>query len=640
MRPFSNLLIVLILSIINLGLTQSKSSWPFQGDLAKQTYLTSSYAESRGFRYHTGWDYSTLQQEGFALVAPEDGEIIRLKVSPWGYGKVIYFRGQSSKKIYVLAHLSGFERGLEVQKLLIDKKSHTLNYTPRKGQWKYQKGQVMAYSGSSGIGSPHLHLEVRPHLGGSQQLSSHAQHADTLAPLLTAISLHYQDHAPTWVMLPIQNLPEDSISKSLMDQSNRRALQAHQSKHQQLRIYNSAPKQVQGISLRLVDYSYHLGQNPMSIASLKVQCQGQTYFDKKYNQLRFGQHPILKDLLWSRDDGLAGDWHYIPNSQSQSPWVKRSGLVECAMKNPIQIDVQDANHNHLKRTVSFDPQKGIEALDDIRFEKYFRGNQPGHFYSSQSKIYSSNQPGPVQLDYHQTWNTSQQKQIEHNDTLIRINIQLKDQALSPTLISLNTQDLNDSLPGDGRYFEWHPKGTPTYSKKSTYCYQRPSSDRSWGLYYQAESSLNWIYYSSQYQDSQNPQFQCVRVDELRDTRFLKDSLGPQISKLYQVELHRDQKRQTLIQAQIKSLVSFNSPNQIKVHLVNEGFKSGRKLPQDAEFVPIDWDPEEETITMRGIHPIHQALMQGKRLYIIAQDDQGQETRKLLGREDILAHPPQ
>ena len=38
----------------------------------KLGYLTSSFGESRGTRYHAGVDYSTEMQEGFPSIATED----------------------------------------------------------------------------------------------------------------------------------------------------------------------------------------------------------------------------------------------------------------------------------------------------------------------------------------------------------------------------------------------------------------------------------------------------------------------------------------------------------------------------------------------------------------------------------------
>ena len=52
---------------------------PFERD----AYLTSSFGENRGTRYHAGFDYSTQMEEGWPIYAPEDGKVVELRVSPF-----------------------------------------------------------------------------------------------------------------------------------------------------------------------------------------------------------------------------------------------------------------------------------------------------------------------------------------------------------------------------------------------------------------------------------------------------------------------------------------------------------------------------------------------------------------------------
>ena len=62
---------------------------------AKNAFLTSSFGENRGTRYHAGIDYSTEMQEGWPIFAPENGVVEELRMSPYGYGKVLFFKGES-----------------------------------------------------------------------------------------------------------------------------------------------------------------------------------------------------------------------------------------------------------------------------------------------------------------------------------------------------------------------------------------------------------------------------------------------------------------------------------------------------------------------------------------------------------------
>ena len=81
---------------------------PFQRD----AYLTSSFGENRGTRYHAGIDYSTQMEEGWPIFAPENGYVKEVQNSPFGYGKVMFFEGNSGKT-WVFAHQSSFTPAVE-----------------------------------------------------------------------------------------------------------------------------------------------------------------------------------------------------------------------------------------------------------------------------------------------------------------------------------------------------------------------------------------------------------------------------------------------------------------------------------------------------------------------------------------------
>ena len=80
--------------------------------LGRTAYTTSSFGENRGTRYHAGVDYSTEMQEGWPVIAPKDGAVEFLGVSPFGYGKHLRFRTVEGE-LWLYAHLSGFAAPLD-----------------------------------------------------------------------------------------------------------------------------------------------------------------------------------------------------------------------------------------------------------------------------------------------------------------------------------------------------------------------------------------------------------------------------------------------------------------------------------------------------------------------------------------------
>ena len=64
--------------------------------------ITTVFGDIRPFRYHTGIDIRTYGINGLDIYAIEDGYVSRIAVSPLGYGKVIYIKMKSQKKIKLI----------------------------------------------------------------------------------------------------------------------------------------------------------------------------------------------------------------------------------------------------------------------------------------------------------------------------------------------------------------------------------------------------------------------------------------------------------------------------------------------------------------------------------------------------------
>jgi hypothetical protein len=124
--------------------------------------MTSSFGEFRPGHFHAGIDLSTWGKVGYRVLAIGDGHVSRIRVSPYGYGRAVYLKLDSGE-IVVYAHLSKFNSKIEN----IVEAEQT-----RKGRFNVQKyfsgkelrvkaGELLAYSGQTGIGVPHLHFEMR-----------------------------------------------------------------------------------------------------------------------------------------------------------------------------------------------------------------------------------------------------------------------------------------------------------------------------------------------------------------------------------------------------------------------------------------------------------------------------------------------
>jgi hypothetical protein len=136
----------------------------FRNPLDIPMVLAGTFGELRSNHFHAGIDIKTQRKEGLNVYAAADGYVSRIKVALWGYGKVIYINHPNGYTS-VYAHLSKFGNGIEtyVKKIQYKKENYeTGNIFPKKGEIQVKKGQVIAFTGSTGgFVAPHLHYEIR-----------------------------------------------------------------------------------------------------------------------------------------------------------------------------------------------------------------------------------------------------------------------------------------------------------------------------------------------------------------------------------------------------------------------------------------------------------------------------------------------
>jgi len=139
-----------------LLLTTGDWQWPMTAEHG----VTSSFGEYRGPRFHMGLDFSTNNREGEPIRPARDGRVFRVRASLQGYGRVIYIsHGNGMSTVY--AHLAAFGPTLReaLAKKGIDDPSTPFGQVDL--DLAVTTDQIIAWSGESGAGPPHLHFEVR-----------------------------------------------------------------------------------------------------------------------------------------------------------------------------------------------------------------------------------------------------------------------------------------------------------------------------------------------------------------------------------------------------------------------------------------------------------------------------------------------
>jgi hypothetical protein len=194
---FGNKLQLYLLVLSNFLVILTAQSQNYVWPTSASKFLTSSFCEFRPRHYHAAIDIKTWNRTGYRIFAIDDGYIMRVRVSAFGYGKAIYIKLKDGN-IAVYAHLKKFSPELESyvnsarrrnQKYRLD-----LHLTPEK--FPVTKGQLIAYSGKTGIGYPHLHFEIRnPQNQPMNPLQFYqTEIQDNYAPQLYEVALFPVDH--------------------------------------------------------------------------------------------------------------------------------------------------------------------------------------------------------------------------------------------------------------------------------------------------------------------------------------------------------------------------------------------------------------------------------------------------------------
>ncbi|NLP11352.1 M23 family metallopeptidase, partial [bacterium] len=124
--------------------------------------LTSSFAESRENRFHAGIDVKTWGRTGYKVFAVRSGYLSRIQVSPFGYGRVLY-QTLDTGETAVYGHLSQFAPAVQevVERKQEARGRYSITLFPDQDQFPVKKGDLIGYTGESGVGHPHLHFELR-----------------------------------------------------------------------------------------------------------------------------------------------------------------------------------------------------------------------------------------------------------------------------------------------------------------------------------------------------------------------------------------------------------------------------------------------------------------------------------------------
>jgi hypothetical protein len=166
--------------------------WP----LKLRPELTSKFCDYRAGHFHGGLDVRTGGRIGVPIYAISDGYVFRVVSSFTGYGRALYLK-LNDDRIIVFGHLSGFLPVLDerIRSAQLSQKKYYQDLYFTSSEIPVKKGQLIAYSGESGTGAPHLHFEMRSSQNNPiNPLESGYSMTDKVPPEFDYLAIRYYKH--------------------------------------------------------------------------------------------------------------------------------------------------------------------------------------------------------------------------------------------------------------------------------------------------------------------------------------------------------------------------------------------------------------------------------------------------------------
>jgi hypothetical protein len=157
---------VMAVSFFTRTVIAQQSPYPqnyFRHPLNIPMQLVANFGEIRTNHWHMGLDIRTQQKVNLPVYAAADGYISRVSVEPGGFGQAIYIDHPNGYTT-LYGHLNAFFPALDfyVRQKQYEQESWKVNLVLPKNLFKVAKGDLIAYSGSTGASEgPHVHFEIR-----------------------------------------------------------------------------------------------------------------------------------------------------------------------------------------------------------------------------------------------------------------------------------------------------------------------------------------------------------------------------------------------------------------------------------------------------------------------------------------------
>ncbi len=318
---------------------QTRYSWHYPLEI--KAGLSSNFGEFRGDRVHTGVDLRTNGQNGYRVYAIDDGVIVRLAVQKYGFGNALYIEHPHGL-MSVYGHLERFEnKTLGLQTLVQQQRQQRNSKYPGNIYLKkaVKRGQLIAYSGESGSGLPHLHFEVRR--GGDAPIDPFEY------------GFAYNDTTPPVV----ESLMIEPIGSQSFLEGQHFLRQYPAQKEQGNYVFAHIPKISGKVRFTAAMYDQIGAENRCGVDAITLKIDDKKFFTNQFDQVTYSSNHrggLVYDYNWTRLSNPSQYFYRLYNlSPAHYPYQKVSannqGIWDTSRIAPglhqIMLEIADAMGN-------------------------------------------------------------------------------------------------------------------------------------------------------------------------------------------------------------------------------------------------------------------------------------------------------
>lgn len=354
----------------------------FRSPLDIPLILAGTFGELRSNHFHSGIDIKTQQRQGLPIYAIADGTVTRIKVSVWGYGKVIYVahpNGYTS----VYGHLQKFSPEIEkyIKKIQYQKKSYEVQVFPDYGELKVENGKLIAYGGNTGGSSgPHLHFEIRNSITEkpTNPLLYGLEVRDATNPVLDKIYAY-----------PLSN-------KAIVNQSNAKVA-VNFSKQKDGFFLADKISAIGTIGIGFIGYDRQdLAANKNGVYAVQLLVNGEMYTDYDFESFSFSETRYINTLIDYNHLGkyrqrIQQCFKTAGNELGLYNTLKNDGkiVIQEGLSYTIELLIKDFEGNLTKAIIPIEGKKEIVKIEkeDPKTENYAIAKKPNNYDLGAAKVY-------------------------------------------------------------------------------------------------------------------------------------------------------------------------------------------------------------------------------------------------------------